>query len=171
MSANDDDAWLLTLGLIGLFRSGVTMIVSLLREVGEDPDIATAIALERFERRGKLRGFITYRVHGDHIVAMVEKIRIEFNTAHPEGFSAYLLQRHIDLNRKLKRFYPQYVNLPLVKGLEQLVKRGLIRTIDAAASLLTLTQVGLERATVDLETLWQEIKAGGDPCRLFPGPS
>jgi hypothetical protein len=161
MSANEDDAWLLTLGLIGLFRSGVSMIVSLLREVGVDPDIASAIAVGRLDRRGNLRGFITYRVHGDHIVAMAEKIRIEFNAAHPEGFSAYLLHRHIDLNRKLKRFYPQYVNLPLMKGLEQLVERGLIRAIDPAASLLTLTQAGLERVTVGLETLWQEIKARG----------
>src|SRR5262249_1447333 len=89
MGANDDGAWLSTLGLIGLYQSGVSVIVSLLREVGEDPDIVSAIAVGRLDRRGKLRGFITYRVHGDHIVAMVGKIRIEFNTAHPEGFSAY----------------------------------------------------------------------------------
>jgi hypothetical protein len=159
MSANDDDAWLLTLGLIGLFRSGVSVIVSMLQEVGEDPDIASAIAVGRVDQRGKLRGFITYRVHGDHIVAIVGKIRIEFNTAYPEGFSAYLLHRHIELNGKLRRQYPEYVGVPVAKGLEQLVGRGFIRAIDPAASLFTLTQAGLERVTVGREALRQEIQA------------
>jgi hypothetical protein len=44
MSANDDDAWLRTLGLIGNFRSGVSLILSMVREMGEDTDIASAIA-------------------------------------------------------------------------------------------------------------------------------
>jgi hypothetical protein len=115
MGANDDGAWLSTLGLIGLYRSGVSVIVSALPEVGEDPDIVSAIAVGRLDRRGKLRGFITYRVHGDHIVAMVGKFRIEFNTAHPEGISAYLLHRHIELNGKLRRQYPEYVGVPVAK--------------------------------------------------------
>jgi hypothetical protein len=90
---------------------------------------------------------------------MLENLRIEFNMAHPEAFSAYLLRRHIELNRKLARFYRQYVGLPVAKGMEQLAERGLIRAIDPTASLFTLTQAGLERVTVDWETLRQEILA------------
>ena len=161
MNANDDDAWLLTLGLISFFRSGVSVIVSLLRDVRKDRDIASAIAVGRLDRRGKLRGFITYRVHGDHIVAMLGNNRIEFNMARPEAFSSYLLRRHIELNRKLKRFYPNYVGVPVAKGLEQLAERGLICATEPSASLFTLTQAGLERVTVGLETLSQEIKARG----------
>jgi hypothetical protein len=161
VSANDDDAWLLTLGLIGLFRSGVSVIVVMLREAGEGPDVASAIADGRLERRGNLRGFVNYRVHGDHIVAMLGKHRIEFHIAQPEAFSAYLLRRHIDLNRKLRRFYPQVVGVPVTKGLEQLAERGLIRAADPSAPLFALTPAGLERVTVDRETLWQEIQSKG----------
>jgi hypothetical protein len=159
MLANDDGAWLRTLGLIRLFRSGVSTIVAMLREAGEDPDIASAIAVGRLDRRGKLRGFINYRVHGDHIVSMLGNLRIEFNLARPEAFSAYLLRRHIDLNYKLKRFYPQYVGVPVAKGLEQLSERGLILATDPPASLFTLTQAGSERLTAGWYTLWEEILA------------
>jgi hypothetical protein len=144
MTANEEDAWLPTLGLIGLFRSGVSLIVWMLREVGEDPDIASAIAVGRLDRRGRLRGFVTYLVHGDHIVAMLGKVRIEFSMSHPEAFPAYLLRRHIDLIRKLTRFFPQYVGVPVAKGLEQLAERGLRRAADLSTLLFTFTQAGLE---------------------------
>jgi hypothetical protein len=159
MNANDDDAWLFTLGLIGLFRSGVSVIVSMFREVGKDRNIASAIAVGQLGRWGKLRGYVTYRVHSDQLVAMLGNDRIEFNLAHPEAFSAYLLRRHIELNRKLKRFYPQYVGVPVAIGLEQLAERGLICASDPSASLFTLTQAGLERLTVGWDTLWEEIQA------------
>jgi hypothetical protein len=142
MTADDDDTWLSTLGLIKLFRGGVSPIVTMLREACQDPDFASVIAANELYRQGTLRGFIRYRVQGDHIVAMFGKIRIEFNMAHPEAFSAYLLRRHIDLNHKLARPYPQFVDLPVVKGLEQLEERGLIHVIDPTVPLFALTQAG-----------------------------
>lgn len=145
MTAGDDDTWLMTLGLIKLFRAGVSPMVTMLREACQAPDFASVIATNEFYQRGTLRGFVRYRVQGDHIVATIGRIRIEFNMVHPEGFSAYLLRRHIELNRKLARPYPQYVGLPVSRGLEQLEERGLIRVIDPTVPLFALTQAGQQK--------------------------
>jgi hypothetical protein len=145
ITADDDDTWLQTLGLIKLFRAAVSPIVTMLREACQDPDFASVIATNELYRRGNLRGFIRYRVQGENVVAMLGRIRIEFNMVHPEGFSAYLLRRHLELNPKLARPYPQFVGLPVVKGLEQLEERGLIRAVDPTVLLFALTQAGLEK--------------------------
>lgn len=143
MSA-EDDVWLPTLGLIRMFRRGACVIASLLRESLKVRDMAVAIRNGTIDQRGTVFGSWHYRVQGDHLVVSHKKDRIEFNYVHPDALSAYLLQRHITLNRKLPRWFPQYVGLPLSKGLDQLLAHGLIRGIDGTESLFVLTQAGLE---------------------------
>jgi len=143
---DDDDAWLRTLGLIRLFQRAVSLTVSLLRQTYKSPDIAAAVRNGTIDRRGLLFNFLHYRVQGDRIVATATNIRIEIEYAHPDAFSGYLLQRHISLNRKLARSFPQYVGIPLPAGLKQLEERGLICAVDPDATLFKLTQAGVECA-------------------------
>jgi hypothetical protein len=115
------------------------------REVAGTPDLAAAVADARLPRRGKLRRFFDYRVRGDHLVVTFQKFRIEFNLKHPEAFSAYLLQRHIDLNRVLRRSFPQYVGLSLARDLDELAQRKLVTLVDDTAALFELTPEGEAR--------------------------
>src|SRR5690242_1836636 len=130
---DEDHDWLLTLGMIGLYRAGVGAMLPMLREAAGGADLAAAVAEGRFPRRGKVRRHFDYRVRGDHLIVTFNKFRIEFNFKYPEAFSAYLLQRHIDLNRILRRSFPQYIGLPLTRELTKLSERKLVELVDDTA--------------------------------------
>ena len=137
-----DNACLVTLGLIGLYRAGLSFPLARLREAAGVRDLATAIADGRLQQRGKLRRVYDYRVHGEHIVVFRSKFRLEFNFIHPEAFSSFLLKRHIELNRKLTRRFPQYIGLPLARHLKELCERKLVKQVDDVAGLFELTPEG-----------------------------
>lgn len=144
--ADDDDHWLPTLGMIGLYRSGVAAVFPILREAAGTPDLSAAVADGRLPGRGRqLRRFLDYRVRSDHLIATFQKFRVEFNLRHPAAFSAYLLHRHIELNRTLRRMFPQYIGLPLARDLDELSRRGLVVSVDDTASLFELTSAGAAR--------------------------
>jgi hypothetical protein len=138
---NDDLVWKTTLGLIRLYRAGVAGIVA---SLVEDRDIASAFEDGRLQRRGKIREFIDYRTEGEHLIAIFSNYRFEFNFLYPKAFSQYLVQRHIELNRKLQRLFPQYRNLPLAEGLAELERRNCIRMLNEVACLYELTEGSAE---------------------------
>jgi hypothetical protein len=110
---DENDTWIETLGLIGLYRAGVSLFIPKLRELCGSRDLSSAVADGRLSRRGKLRPLSTYRIQGDHIVISFRKLRNEFDLLYPDAFSSYLLQRHIELNRILRRSFPQYMGCRL----------------------------------------------------------
>src|SRR5262245_19317141 len=112
---DQDDNWLQTIGLIGLNRAGVGTLLPILREACGGFDLAGTVAEGRLKQRGRLRSCIDYRVRGNHIVVSLRKLRIEFDFIRPKAFSAFLLQRHMELNRKLKKFFPQYLEISLAR--------------------------------------------------------
>jgi hypothetical protein len=142
---DENDIPTATLELIGLYRLAVRLFLPMLREPCNGLDLDAAVRVGNLGPRGRLRLDATYRIQGDHIVIMFQKHRIEFDYAHPEAFSEYLLRRHIDLNRKIARFHRQCLGLPVARDLSRLQERGLITTVEADRPLFALTPSGLAK--------------------------
>lgn len=141
--ATERDDLPLTFKMIDLYLKGSDALLPMIKEAAGTADLVAAVTEGRIKRRGKIQQHFHCRVRADHLVIAFNKFRVEFDYRYPKAFGANLMHRHIELNPRLMRLFPEYLDLSLVRDLDELRLQGLIELVDARDQLFELTTEGV----------------------------